>query len=64
LISFVDLRKFILLNLNKRDRKTGKQTTFLAITLMRDGQILWNVIPAGKKYINKARKGWLIYGKK
>jgi hypothetical protein len=43
--------------------KSGKKSTFLAITLMRDGQILWNVIPAGKKYENKARKGWLIHGK-
>jgi hypothetical protein len=43
--------------------KEGKKTTFLTITLMRDGNILWNAIPARKKYINQARKGWLIYGK-
>jgi hypothetical protein len=43
--------------------KNEKKSTFLAITLMRDGNMLWNVIPAGNKYANKARKGWLIYGK-
>jgi hypothetical protein len=37
---------------------------FIAITLNRDGNILWNLIPNKVKKINQFRKGWLIYGKK
>jgi hypothetical protein len=50
----------------KRMRYIGlfdKDKAFLAITLMRDGGILWNVIPASSRYADKNRKGWLIYGK-
>jgi hypothetical protein len=41
--------------------KGGK--AFAAITLKRDGNILWNVMRSKPKTINQFRKGWLIYGK-
>jgi hypothetical protein len=40
-------------------------STMLALTIMRDGSLLFNVIiPEKNRYINKKRKGWLIYEKK
>ncbi|MDR3347273.1 MAG: hypothetical protein LBN32_01530 [Helicobacteraceae bacterium] len=39
-------------------------STMLAITIMRDGSLLWNVIlPEKNNYANKVRMGWMIYGK-
>ncbi|MDR1452259.1 MAG: hypothetical protein LBI57_08045 [Helicobacteraceae bacterium] len=36
--------------------------SFLAVTMLRDGNILWNIIPSKDGRANKFRKGWLIYG--
>ncbi|GHV02095.1 hypothetical protein AGMMS49521_3360 [Campylobacterota bacterium] len=32
-----------------------------AVTINRDGTLLWNVIPTSKSGANGARKGWLLY---
>jgi SPP1 gp7 family putative phage head morphogenesis protein len=40
----------------------GKKS-FFAVTLNRDGCVIWNLIPMKDKDLNKQRRGWLTYGK-
>lgn len=41
----------------------GKENLFAVINLNRDGSLLWNIMQAGDKSMNKKREGYLLYGK-
>lgn len=42
---------------------TGKKNLLVVIRMNRDGSLLWNVMQARDKDMNKARIGWLLWGK-
>jgi SPP1 gp7 family putative phage head morphogenesis protein len=42
---------------------TGKNNLLVVVRINKDGSLLWNVMQADDKRINKQRKGELIYGK-
>jgi len=42
---------------------TGKENLLVVIRLQRDGSILWNIMQAKDKDMNKHRIGWLLWGK-
>lgn len=41
----------------------GKENLLVVIRLQRDGSILWNIMQARDKDMNKHRVGWLLWGK-